>query len=79
MRLIREGDLLFLHANFGNFLVELCGEINPETAPLQAVRCALPSTEQTTFRGGEKGQEGGGRGVASKAVKKEKRTRETDQ
>ena len=39
-----------------NFLPELCGEGNPETAPLQALRCALCSTEQSTFRGGEKGE-----------------------
>ena len=33
-----------------NFLPELCAE----TAPLQALCCALLSTEQSTFRGGEK-------------------------
>ena len=32
-----------------NFLPELCGEVCPETAPLQALCCALRSTEQTTF------------------------------
>ena len=38
------------------FLPELCGEVHPETAPLQALCCALCSTEQSTFRGGEKGE-----------------------
>ena len=40
-----------------NFLPELCGEVHPETAPLQDLCCALESTEQSTFRGGE--QKGG--------------------
>ena len=31
-------------------------ERSPETAPLQGVRCALRSTEQSTFRGKEKGE-----------------------
>ena len=39
-----------------NFLPELCGEIHPETAPLQDLCCALCSTEQSTFRGGEQGE-----------------------
>ena len=39
-----------------NFLPELWGEVHPKTAPLQALRCALCSTEQTTFQGGEKGE-----------------------
>ena len=54
----------------GNFLPELCGEVDPETAPLRALSCALCSTEQRTFRGGERGRRGAergvGRGVASK-------------
>ena len=29
--------------------------VHPETAPLQALCCALCSTEQSTFRGGEQG------------------------
>ena len=34
-----------LSAAFGkNFLPELCGEVHPETVPLQAVCCALRST-----------------------------------
>ena len=37
---------------------ELCGEVHPETAPLQAVCSALRSTEQSSFWGGErKGEE----------------------
>ena len=37
-----------------NLLPELCGEIHPGTAPLQALPCApFCSTEQSTFRGGE--------------------------
>ena len=32
-----------------NFLPEVCGEVHPETAPLQAVCCSLCSTEQSTF------------------------------
>ena len=36
-----------------NFLPELCGEIHPGTALLQALRCALCSTEQSTLREGE--------------------------
>ena len=39
-----------------NFLPEIFGEVHPETAPLQALCCALSSTEQSTFRGGEKGE-----------------------
>ena len=38
-----------------HFLPKLCGEVHPETAPLQALCCALCSTEQRTFRGAEKG------------------------
>ena len=33
------------------FLPEICGEVHPENAPLQAVCCALYSTEQSTFEG----------------------------
>ena len=53
----------------------------PETALLQAARCALRSAEQSTFRGEEKCEkaprEGEGRGVASKGGKKEKKKKET--
>ena len=38
--------------SFPNF----CGEVQPETASLQAVCCALPSTEHSTFRGEEQGE-----------------------
>ena len=31
------------------------GEVHPETAPLEALCCALCSTEQSTFPGGETG------------------------
>ena len=37
-----------------NFLPELCGQVHPQTAPLQAVCCAPRSTEQSTSRGREK-------------------------
>ena len=40
-----------------NFLLELCGEGHLETAPLQATCRALCSAEQSTFRGGAKGEE----------------------
>ena len=39
-----------------NFLPELSGEIHPGAAPLQALRCSLSYTEQSTFRGGENGE-----------------------
>ena len=39
-----------------NFLPDFCGEVHPETAPLQALYCALCSKEQSTFRGGERGE-----------------------
>ena len=39
-----------------NFLPELCGEIHPRTAPLQALHCALCSTEQSTSRGRKNGE-----------------------
>ena len=39
-----------------NFLPELCGEVHPGAAPLQALLCTLFSTEQSTFRGEEKGE-----------------------
>ena len=39
-----------------NFFPELSGEDHPGTAPLQALCCALCSTEQSTVRGGEKGE-----------------------
>ena len=58
------------------FLPELCGEAHPETAPFQALCCDPCSTEQSTFRRGEKGKNvprkgaGGGRGVASKKGQK---------
>ena len=62
-----------------NFLPELWGEVHPKTAPLQALRCALCSTEQALFKrekGAERCREKGGKGVAGKEGKKEKRTRE---
>ena len=39
-----------------NFLPELWRGVYPKTAPLQALRCALCSTEQSTFQGGERGE-----------------------
>ena len=72
--------LFFTQISGRNFLPELCGEIHPGTAPLQALHCALCSTEQSTFRGRKKWrkcvEKRAGRGVASKRGKKEKRTRE---
>ena len=63
-----------------NFLPELCGEVHPGCAPLRALRCALCSTEESTFRGGEKGEnvlrKGQEEGWPSKGAKKKKRTRE---
>ena len=47
---------LFTQISGRNFLPEIFGEVHPETAPLQARACALCSTEQSTFRGGEKGE-----------------------
>ena len=38
------------------FLPELRGKAHPETAPLQALCCALCSTEQSIFREGGKGE-----------------------
>ena len=60
-------------------LPELCREAHPETALLQFVCCALRSTEQSALerRKGRKGAEKrGGRGVASKGGKTERRMRE---
>ena len=76
---------LFTQISGRDFLPELFGEVHFETAPLQALCCALCSTERSTFRRrkfsrGRKGWKGaekrGGRGVASKRGKKEKRTHE---
>ena len=39
-----------------NFLHELCGEVHPQTAPLQALCRALRSTDQSTFWGGEESE-----------------------
>ena len=59
--------LTFFHADFG---------VHPETAHLQALCCALCSTEQSTFRGGEQGEkaprEGGEEGWPAKGAKRKK-------
>ena len=59
-----------------NFLPEFCGEVHPQTAAFQALCCALCSTEQSTFRGGEKGQKvsrkGEEEGWPAKGAKKKK-------
>ena len=47
-------DLFFTQISGRNFLPELCGEVHPETALFQALRCALYSTEQSTFFEGKK-------------------------
>ena len=52
-----------------NFLPELCGEVHPETAPLQAACCALCSTEQSTFWGPRKSEE---EGCPAKGAKRKK-------
>ena len=58
--------------SFPNFF----GEVHPETAHLQALCCALGSTEQSTFRGGEKGEkvprEGEEEGWPAKGAKRKK-------
>ena len=80
-----EGDVCFLQfivspfftqISGRNFLPELFGEVHHETGPLQAVRCDLCSTEQSTFWGKEKvekvsweGEEG-----PAKGAKRKKRT-----
>ena len=46
----------FMQISGRNFLPELCGEVHPGATPLQALPCAICSTEQSTFRGGEKGE-----------------------
>ena len=46
---IMNQNVTFLYADFGN-----CGEVHPGSAPLQALHCALCSTEQSAFQGGEK-------------------------
>ena len=59
-----------------NFLPQLCGEVHPKTAPLQAVCCAVRSTEKSTFRGGEKGEKaprkGEEKGWPAKGAKRKK-------
>ena len=53
------------------FLPELCGEVHPEKLPLSKLSAVSPcSTEQSTFRRGEKGAKAfawkrGGGGVTS--------------
>ena len=62
-----------------NFLPEICGEVLPRTAPLQALRCALCSTAQSTFRGGEKGRkyiERKGRMRENRSAKENQNTKE---
>ena len=56
LRARRLPDLFFTQISGRIFLPELCGEVHPETAPLQALCCALRSTEQSTSRGAEKGE-----------------------
>ena len=66
-----------------NFLPEHCGEVHPGIAPLQALRCALSSTEQSTFRGGEKGEKvprkGKEEGWPAKGAKRKKGRVKTSQ
>ena len=50
------GKLTIFYADLGKEfpLSEISGEVHPGAALLQALCCALCSTEQSTFRGGEK-------------------------
>ena len=64
-------DFIFMGARI--FLI--WGEVHPKTAPLQALHCALCSTEQSTFKG-EKGakrcrEKAGKRGGWQKGQKSE--------
>ena len=59
-----------------NFLPELCGEVHPRAAPLQALFCTLFCTEQSTFWGEkrpkrcrEKGRKRGGQQRGAKGKK----------
>ena len=69
-----EQCLTLFHAEF---LPELCGEVDPEFAPVRDLCCALGSTEQSTLRGREQGEKVPRKGVrrASRGDKKEKRMR----
>ena len=68
--------LFFPQISGRDFLPQLCGEIHPETAPLQALCCALCTTEQSTFRGGEQREKVPWKGEKSERGQTEKRTRE---
>ena len=60
-----------------NFLLELCGEVRPETAPLQALCCALALHNRAPFEGENRAKrcpdKGTKRGVQQRG-QKEKRT-----
>ena len=82
--------LTFFHTDFGKEFPSrtLWKKVHPETAPLQAVRCALRSTEQSPFRGGEgakmcreKGgkRRGGEEAWAAKGAKRKKGRMKTGQ
>ena len=45
---------LFTQISGRVFLPDLCGEVHPAIAPLQALCCASCSADQSTFRGGER-------------------------
>ena len=55
---VNDRILTFFHADFGKEFPSrnLRGEVHLEIAPLQTLCCALCSTEQSTFRGREKGE-----------------------
>ena len=62
----------FTQSSGRNFLPDLCGEVHPEAVPLQDLCCALCSTEQSTFRGGEQVPRKREEGWPTKGAKREK-------
>ena len=46
----------FTQVSGRNLLPEICGEVHPKAAPLQALCCGPCSTEQSTFWGGDKAE-----------------------
>ena len=61
-------DLFFARISGRNFLPELCGKVRPGPALSKLCAVQFCSTEQSTFRGGRKGE----KGVASKEGKRKK-------
>ena len=73
----------FMQISGRKFLPELCGEVHPKTASLQALCCAFSLQNRALFEEQKKKakacRERGGRGVAKKGGKKEKRRVKTGQ